>query len=158
MCIFTYCRLFFVLISFYCFYGVLCRLFVVFFFSNQKTAYEVRISDWSSDVCSSDLGAETVEAYKARVRLADADVDGEDALGPRQRIELGLITLAAREEELYLAHHAGQIISRRVLIGLIAKAGRLRDGVKNGGIKGYIIAADHSLPLSFGLRAATTPP
>src|SRR3546814_4957631 len=27
----------------------------MFFFFNQKTAYEVRISDWSSDVCSSDL-------------------------------------------------------------------------------------------------------
>src|SRR3546814_14902842 len=26
-----------------------------FFFSKQKTAYEMRISDWSSDVCSSDL-------------------------------------------------------------------------------------------------------
>src|SRR3546814_6542868 len=31
-----------------------CR-FVFFVFSKQKTAYEVRISDWSSDVCSSDL-------------------------------------------------------------------------------------------------------
>src|SRR3546814_8730739 len=30
---------------------------VVFFFFKQKTAYEVRISDWSSDVCSSDLAA-----------------------------------------------------------------------------------------------------
>src|SRR3546814_11734723 len=28
---------------------------VVFFFFKQKAAYEVRISDWSSDVCSSDL-------------------------------------------------------------------------------------------------------
>src|SRR3546814_5090639 len=28
---------------------------IVFFFFNQKTAYEMRISDWSSDVCSSDL-------------------------------------------------------------------------------------------------------
>src|SRR3546814_9285252 len=27
----------------------------IFFFCKQKTAYEVRISDWSSDVCSSDL-------------------------------------------------------------------------------------------------------
>src|SRR3546814_17114786 len=27
----------------------------VFFFCKQKTAYEMRISDWSSDVCSSDL-------------------------------------------------------------------------------------------------------
>src|SRR3546814_3638406 len=34
-----------------------CCLFfsVVFFFFKQKTAYEMRISDWSSDVCSSDL-------------------------------------------------------------------------------------------------------
>src|SRR3546814_1607713 len=30
---------------------------VCFFFFKQKTAYEMRISDWSSDVCSSDLGA-----------------------------------------------------------------------------------------------------
>src|SRR3546814_607433 len=30
---------------------------VFFFFFKQKTAYELRISDWSSDVCSSDLGA-----------------------------------------------------------------------------------------------------
>src|SRR3546814_15953828 len=29
--------------------------FISFFFFKQKTAYEVRISDWSSDVCSSDL-------------------------------------------------------------------------------------------------------
>src|SRR3546814_2249235 len=28
---------------------------MLFFFFNQKTAYEMRISDWSSDVCSSDL-------------------------------------------------------------------------------------------------------
>src|SRR3546814_9064810 len=28
---------------------------IVYFFFKQKTAYEMRISDWSSDVCSSDL-------------------------------------------------------------------------------------------------------
>src|SRR3546814_5227131 len=32
-----------------------CLLFLRFFFFKQKTAYEMRISDWSSDVCSSDL-------------------------------------------------------------------------------------------------------
>src|SRR3546814_14573317 len=31
-------------------------------FINEKTAYEMRISDWSSDVCSSDLDAAEVEA------------------------------------------------------------------------------------------------
>src|SRR3546814_4234170 len=30
-------------------------MFYFFFFFKQKTAYEMRISDWSSDVCSSDL-------------------------------------------------------------------------------------------------------
>src|SRR3546814_15017499 len=34
------------------------RIIYVFFFFKQKTAYEMRISDWSSDVCSSDLADE----------------------------------------------------------------------------------------------------
>src|SRR3546814_4291925 len=37
---------------------VLCVVVCVFFFFKQKTAYDMRISDWSSDVCSSDLEAE----------------------------------------------------------------------------------------------------
>src|SRR3546814_7448885 len=32
----------------------------LFFFFKQKTAYEMRISDWSSDVCSSDLRPSTL--------------------------------------------------------------------------------------------------
>src|SRR3546814_10809908 len=34
---------------------ILCVYHFLFFFFKQKTAYEMRISDWSSDVCSSDL-------------------------------------------------------------------------------------------------------
>src|SRR3546814_3235501 len=34
--------------------------FCFFFFFKQKPAYELRISDWSSDVCSSDLGLDAV--------------------------------------------------------------------------------------------------
>src|SRR3546814_4080071 len=34
---------------------ILCLESYCFFFFKQKTAYEMRISDWSSDVCSSDL-------------------------------------------------------------------------------------------------------
>src|SRR3546814_4197552 len=36
-------------------YLLLYYLLLFFFFFKQKTAYEMRISDWSSDVCSSDL-------------------------------------------------------------------------------------------------------
>src|SRR3546814_4089195 len=39
-------------------------LLVYFFFFKQKTAYEMRISDWSSDVCSSDLLEALGEAIK----------------------------------------------------------------------------------------------
>src|SRR3546814_5610766 len=38
-------------------FGMFVVLLVIFFFFKQKTAYEMRISDWSSDVCSSDLVA-----------------------------------------------------------------------------------------------------
>src|SRR3546814_2270919 len=37
-------------------------VFVFVFFFKQKTAYELRISDWSSDVCSSDLYTRLVQA------------------------------------------------------------------------------------------------
>src|SRR3546814_14207433 len=38
----------------------------MFFFVKQKTAYEMRISDWSSDVCSSDLGEPATPQPKGR--------------------------------------------------------------------------------------------
>src|SRR3546814_2405914 len=38
-----------------CFTSLMCVWVWFFFFFKQKTAYEMRISDWSSDVCSSDL-------------------------------------------------------------------------------------------------------
>src|SRR3546814_4265055 len=47
---------------------------MLFFFYKQKTAYEMRISDWSSDVCSSDLvDHHAVDAVGARERLRGLD-------------------------------------------------------------------------------------
>src|SRR3546814_3629870 len=43
--------------------SLLCLFF--FFFFKQKTAYEMRISDWSSDVCSSDLHIESFRLSRA---------------------------------------------------------------------------------------------
>src|SRR3546814_8630206 len=42
---------------------------VYFFFFKQKTAYEMRISDWSSDVCSSDLDDRRVAKLERLVQL-----------------------------------------------------------------------------------------
>src|SRR3546814_10240831 len=46
-----------------------------FFFFKQKTAYEMRISDWSSDVCSSDLINETAVLAAATSRTVH-DIGG----------------------------------------------------------------------------------
>src|SRR3546814_20344808 len=39
-----------------------------YFFFTQKSAYEMRMSDWSSDVCSSDLGPVDFESPEGRLR------------------------------------------------------------------------------------------
>src|SRR3546814_6476947 len=50
---------------------------IVFFFK-QKTAYEMRISDWSSDVCSSDLSKKNVaHHYDLSDRLYDLFLDAD---------------------------------------------------------------------------------
>src|SRR3546814_5239894 len=45
---------------------------VVFFFFKQKTAYDMRISDWSSDVCSSDLLEDLQSQHPNRAAFPDA--------------------------------------------------------------------------------------
>src|SRR3546814_8440504 len=55
----------------YSFYMLIC-----FFFFKQKTAYEMRISDWSSDVCSSDLLSRLKEGCVTQLR-ATGDGNGE---------------------------------------------------------------------------------
>src|SRR3546814_3221864 len=50
-------------------------MFVFFFFFKQKTAYEMRISDWSSDVCSSDLATSPFAADRFRHRGQSAGPD-----------------------------------------------------------------------------------
>src|SRR3546814_4812079 len=40
---------------------------MLFFFFKQKTAYEMRISDWSSDVCSSDLRPFSIRCFAGRI-------------------------------------------------------------------------------------------
>src|SRR3546814_5449517 len=49
----------------------------LFFFFKQKTAYEMRISDWSSDVCSSDLNCEFIpKRAMATAKLASGATSG----------------------------------------------------------------------------------
>src|SRR3546814_11166058 len=60
----------------------MCAVIVFFFFFKQKTAYEMRISDWSSDVCSSDLGgAEQRTRRGARHDRGDVAHNGSTSIG-----------------------------------------------------------------------------
>src|SRR3546814_8912903 len=71
-------------------------MFVCFFFFKQKTAYEMRISDWSSDVCSSDLH-ETLYHFHKPIYEAEANLwmrralvtynNGDHRSEPHARIE-----------------------------------------------------------------------
>src|SRR3546814_7187626 len=55
-----------------------CCLVCCFFFFKQKTAYEMRISDWSSDVCSSDL-SRTLDVVDPCTGVAFTQVPDADA-------------------------------------------------------------------------------
>src|SRR3546814_1043765 len=85
---------------------VVC-IYCVFFFCKQKTAYEMRISDWSSDVCSSDLNG------------------GVRALLDRGR-QQGLDGSAARRARLcgQALHEGGQLGHRRQQYAGVLHPGR----------------------------------
>src|SRR3546814_18973059 len=90
--------------------SVLAHTILNIFFCKQKTAYEMRMSDWSSDVCSSDLKA-------VRRKIVDAvGIERVALLDPRCRP-----TLAAGEaDELDLgwpAEAAGTLLCGRRAIG-----------------------------------------
>src|SRR3546814_3420568 len=88
------------------FHLILCSCFFFFFFK-QKTAYEMRISDWSSDVCSSDLLAEPV------LRLARGDAD--PALGDRIFLDVGALGALEADADAALQHF--HVEMRRARIG-----------------------------------------
>src|SRR3546814_7746468 len=90
---------------------VFCCVFCFFFFK-QKTAYEMRISDWSSDVCSSDLAVLTV---------ADAD----EARAAGLAAELGCKSVPVREimrvaADVFSPCALGAILDEQSIAGLDA--------------------------------------
>src|SRR3546814_292535 len=81
----------------------------VFFFFKQKTAYEMRISDWSSDVCSSDL-MDRFKTLSAVLTAEPAVLRQVPGMGEASIAALKIVTQAAerlaREEAM-----AGDVIS-----------------------------------------------
>src|SRR3546814_4823327 len=90
--------------------GLRCySFFSLLFFFKQKTAYEMRISDWSSDVCSSDL-AEALHLALVAQRVDGLHLDLEDLL--HRRLDLRLAGVQR--------HHEGDLVvlgAERRLLG-----------------------------------------
>src|SRR3546814_15926736 len=112
-----------------------CSLqFIFFFFFKQKTAYEMRISDWSSDVCSSDLRrpARPFSAPVARKRAAvperempESDVPEQTCAEPAP-LNGGALAqpIAADQVAAYLRRHPDFLARHPDLLDVLALPAR----------------------------------
>src|SRR3546814_4309649 len=94
----------------------------LFFFFKQKTAYEMRISDWSSDVCSSDLYVERIDVngntltqdkvVRREFRLNEGDAFNSFAV---KRTESRINSLGYFQENLEVERKEGSAPDRIIL-------------------------------------------
>src|SRR3546814_1764153 len=90
----------------------------VFFFFKQKTAYEMRISDWSSDVCSSDLNSWEVIFTRACNRCAENSFPL--SISPHQlrhTFAVHMLALLIQQRLREAALPAGPVESYRLILG-----------------------------------------
>src|SRR3546814_7293767 len=91
-------------------------MIVLVFFFKQKTAYEMRISDWSSDVCSSDLGIDHV-----RVAAQVGDVVfgvGRELAQELLHVAVAHVGVRLRRARLgQFARQAGQVAEAGMRVG-----------------------------------------
>ena len=107
----------------------------------------------------------TAEEYGFEKDLAEDLPIGETAeeqgrpeelakLSEQEREAVGLLALATRERELYLAHFDERSISSRLVSSLTARADKLLDAATDGGVAGYRAVAEKLLQHSWRLRLA----
>src|SRR3546814_10719641 len=82
-----------------------------FFFYKQKTAYEMRISDWSSDVCSSDLLSGKPIDLRVTVRAIVAN-HAQSGLGARRNMGTGVWVQTDKGIDIALSDVRTQEIGR----------------------------------------------
>src|SRR3546814_3081909 len=103
---------------------------VLFFFFKQKTAYEVRISDWSSDVCSSDL--------RLCLRHGPGTADGVGQGRARRVAEAREARLQVLQQSALAAKEvaAAGDVEQQAAAGTVPVAGGTRIGRGPGGVAG----------------------
>src|SRR3546814_5856722 len=86
--------------------------FILFFFFKQKTAYEMRISDWSSDVCSSDLWqrADDHSELALNIDLIVGRWTANDTVGRKEPMRHTLVhQRLVRPDIGYTERHGGEL-------------------------------------------------
>src|SRR3546814_4883049 len=112
---------------------------VFVFFFKQKTAYEMRISDWSSDVCSSDLQGQRSGPLRTRLLCARPRYQGDRPVARmgsqqphradrfrREAPDLGAQGQARRITLLDRREHPAHLLGRQGARGSVAGSARLR--------------------------------
>src|SRR3546814_4654234 len=133
------------------FFRVCCFTYFVFFFK-QKTAYEMRISDWSSDVCSSDLAGISFGSVIIQILLLDMVVSVDSiltAVGMTDHLPVMVIAVVVAVGVMLLAADPlARFIDRNPTVVMLALGFLLMIGailIADGfGVhvpKGYIYAA-----------------
>src|SRR3546814_14171463 len=107
---------------------------IVFFFK-QKTAYEMRISDWSSDVCSSDLQKRGFQRVKIDGTLHE--IDAAPALDKKRKHDIEvvvdrLVVRAGIETRLADSFETALHLADGLAFAEEAKSGNAKSGAKTG--------------------------
>src|SRR3546814_9525836 len=97
---------------------------IVFCFFKQTTAYELRISDWSSDLCSSDLGLVCCQIARLDARCA--------ALSPTSAKRLDLPALSLTRVRGTKRESMVAIVSTTAYLGLEARAVEVQCQIATG--------------------------
>src|SRR3546814_8825842 len=104
--------------------GLNC-LVIFFFFFKQKTAYEMRISDWSSDVCSSDL-------EQAQIRMFDLAKRKHGITRKVLNLETGIAISTLRSYEEGTSMHVSALVKMARVIPNELRSEERRVGTECG--------------------------
>ncbi|NYT84742.1 cation:proton antiporter [Pollutimonas harenae] len=149
--------------------GVSLRKLIGHLRLNQLSPFERTLRNQAVVVALEDLREKTDEIAEydnigldARARVQSvfdatlASVDGGEIerLSLDQKVSMGLAVVAAREEELFFDTLKAQIVEWRTAESLLARAERLSDAVRAGGLQGFEAAIAADLRYSQGFRLA----
>src|SRR3546814_10526695 len=126
----------------------MCCIYVVFFFFfKQKTAYEMRISDWSSDVCSSDLP----------ILLLDEATSALDSESERH-VQQALGQLISGRTTFVIAHRLSTVVTADIIYvmddGRIVEQGSHAELLAGGGHYARLSALQFAEQADSGGRAS----